>query len=90
MHVVLVLQLRRTEPSGESIGFHLDFHRRTMQIPLCDEDSYDGGKLVFATPAGLKFPPRAAGSVTIHDKSIAHGVTAHLRGVRYGLFFLDF
>ena len=25
---------------------------------------------------------------TLHDNTIAHGVTAHERGVRYGLFLL--
>ena len=54
-----------------------------------DEREYEGGRLVFATDDGLVWPSRRAGSVTVHDKTIAHGVSLHTRGVRYGLFFLQ-
>ena len=31
----------------------------------------------------------AAGSATLHNSSIAHGVSLHTRGVWYNLFFLQ-
>jgi hypothetical protein len=33
-------------------------------------------------------PRRQAGAVTVHNSSVVHGVTRHVRGVRYGLFFI--
>ena len=56
--------------------------------PLNGEASYEGGRLVFATSEGLVAPPRPAGSATVHDHRVAHGVTKLTAGVRYGLFFL--
>ncbi len=60
-----------------------------MQVAVNDEREYEGGRLVFATDDGLVWPSRKAGSATVHDKTIAHGVTLHTRGVRYSLFFLE-
>ena len=56
---------------------------------LNDESEYDGGRLVYATDEGLVWPSRKAGSATLHNSSIAHGVSLHTRGVRYSLFFLQ-
>ena len=71
------------------IGFHLDRTSvRTMQIPLNDEASYAGGRLLFATGRGMLRPRRSAGSATIHDNTIAHGGTQMTRGGRYGLFLI--
>ena len=87
------IKLRRTTSTGNhSIMFHLDeadVNTRTMQIPLNDPSEYEGGRLVFATNDGLAWPSRAAGSATIHDHTIPHGVSAISRGVRYSLFFLQ-
>ena len=87
---VNTFKLRRVEAAdGRWINFHTDnLSPCTMQIPLNDESEYDGGRLVFATKQGLMTPSRNAGSATIHDDSILHGVTAHTRGVRYSLFLL--
>jgi hypothetical protein len=60
-----------------------------MQIALNSDEEYDGGRLVFATSEGFVVPKRRAGSATIHTCSLAHGVTALTRGVRYGLFLSD-
>lgn len=83
--------VRRVEPvgNGRCINFHTDVTRRTMQVVLNDESEYDGGRLVYATDEGLLWPNRKAGSAILHDDSIAHGVSMHLRDVRYGLFFLQ-
>ena len=60
-----------------------------MQVPLNADGDYVGGRLIYASAGGgLQQPPRPAGSATIHDSSIPHGVTRLVSGVRYGLFFL--
>jgi hypothetical protein len=83
--------LRRTEAApGQVIAFHRDVSRRTLQVPLNNPDEYDGGRLVFATATGeLLATPRTAGSATLHDCSVVHGVTELTRGTRYALFLLD-
>ena len=55
------IKIRRGEPTGKLINFHIDVTPRTVQIPLVDDDAYDGGRLVYATKAGLAIPrdPRA-------------------------------
>ena len=62
---------------------------RTVQIALVDDEAYEGGRLVYATRAGLRVPPRPAGTVTVHTNGVVHGVSRHTAGVRYGLFFLQ-
>jgi hypothetical protein len=83
--------LRRTEAApGQVVAFHRDVSRRTLQVPLSDPAEYDGGRLVFATATGdLLATPRTAGSATLHDCSVVHGVTELTRGTRYALFLLD-
>mmetsp|Transcript_41292 Transcript_41292/g.97382 ORF Transcript_41292/g.97382 Transcript_41292/m.97382 type:complete len:394 (+) Transcript_41292:219-1400(+) len=83
--------LRRVSPvvGGLCINFHTDVTKSTMQVALNDEEDCSGGRLVFATDEGLLVPSRTAGSATLHDNTIAHGVSLHTRGVRYGLFFLE-
>jgi hypothetical protein len=84
------IKIRRVVADGGArIDFHTDYNRRTMQVVLNGDDEYKGGRLVYSTPAGLEEPPRPAGSATIHDCTIPHGVTPLLSGVRYGLFFLQ-
>jgi len=73
----------------QSIEFHRDFSKRTMQVALNDESEYSGGRLVFVTGAGLLAPPRPAGSATIHTNKIVHGVSTLRSGIRYGLFLCD-
>ena len=82
------IRLRRCIAVGQCINFHTDVSHRTMQVALTDEETYGGGTLVFANAEGLHFPLRPAGSATIHDNTIEHGVTELAHGVRYGLFFL--
>ena len=87
--------VRRTEAQlgaagGQSIPFHRDHSLRTMQIPLVEAASYVGGRLAYATlDGGIVTPRRPAGSLTLHDNTIAHGVTKLVSGTRYGLFFLS-
>jgi hypothetical protein len=84
-----VVKIRRCAAHGHCIEPHLDKHSlRTMQVTLNGDEEYRGGRLVYVTKAGLQCPSRPAGTVTIHDSSVVHGVTKMERGVRYGLFFL--
>ena len=84
------IKIRRTVPSGKCINFHVDHATRTMQVPLNDEGSFVGGRLAFATrEQGIVWPSRRPGSATIHDDTVAHGVSVHTHGLRFGLFFLQ-
>jgi len=80
------IRLRRCMAIGKHINWHTDVNLRTMQVALNGDDEYNGGRLLFATKAGLKSPPRPTGAVTIHEHDIVHGVTELQSGVRYGLF----
>jgi len=81
--------LRRCRAEGLCINFHLDYSQKTMQIALNDDTEYVGGRLVFATNDGALYVPcRPAGSATIHNNTVVHGVSTFYTGVRYGLFFL--
>jgi ubiquitin len=88
-HTHTKIVVRRCEEHGRCIKFHTDRSLKTMQVPLNDETEYEGGRLVFATKDGLVYPPRPAGSATLHRNTIAHGVTTLTSGVRYGLFLLE-
>ena len=71
------------------IKFHTDFAACTMQIPLNGDTQYTGGRLVFATDdGGWHVPSRPAGSATVHNDQVVHGVTAFYTGIRYSLFLL--
>jgi hypothetical protein len=84
-----VVKIRRCAAYGQCIEPHLDKHSlRTMQVTLNGDEEYQGGRLVYVTKAGLQCPSRPAGTITIHDSRVVHGVTMMESGVRYGLFFL--
>ncbi len=83
--------VRRTEAQAAAprwIGFHYDTAGATAQVPLGGAGNV-GGRTVFALPSGeLLAPERDAGRVVAHHGDVAHGVTAHEAGTRYGLFAL--
>lgn len=93
---MLVLRLTKGETQG-CIKFHVDkgigypnAHRKTVQVSLNDDISYNGGKLVFVVGEGkLEIPKRSAGTMTVHGSNILHAVTKLWEGSRYGLFVLD-
>ena len=59
------------------------------QVALNGDGDYEGGRLVYLTGNGVfRTPPRPAGTTTIHNCGIVHGVTKMGWGVRYGLFLL--
>ena len=81
--------LRRCEPAGLCIRFHLDESLQVMQVALNGDDEYSGGRLVFASDAGeLVAPRRPAGSFTLHNHAVVHAVSRHVSGRRYGLFLI--
>ncbi len=83
------IAVRRTEATGRWIGFHTDRAARTVQVPLADDGSCTGGRLLFAGPDGaLVTVPRGAGRILAHDGDAVHGVTRLTAGTRYGLFVL--
>jgi ubiquitin len=90
----VVFALRRTqaqEGAQKWINFHFDTAGATAQVPLAGGGSGGGagGRTVFALPTGqLLAPERVAGRVVAHHGDVAHGVTRHEAGTRYGLFAL--
>ena len=81
--------IRRCQSHGKMIDFHTDHSFRTMQVALNDDTEFVGGRLMFASEGKLQAPARPKGTISIHDNTIAHGVTRLESGTRYGLFFLD-
>jgi hypothetical protein len=84
--------LRRTQPSDACIGFHCDgaYASKTVSYTLNDDSDYVGGRICFITSFGLTKPNRPAGTVTVHDRNILHGVTKLHQGTRYNLFVVDY
>jgi len=80
----------KTSDSGLCIQFHKDESKFTMAIPLnTSGDGCEGGCVVYVTTTGFKMPQRSLDSLIIHDDTIAHGITTHSKGVRYGMFLLS-
>ena len=70
---------RATAGGGGLIDFHVDTSRRTLQVCLNDCAEYDGGRLTYVTERGLEVPHRCAGTATLHDNRIVHGVSTLTR-----------
>jgi hypothetical protein len=88
-HAFDEIKLRRVEAHGQCINFHLDYACRTMQVLLNDPCEFSGSNIVFARKDGFSQPHRVAGSATIHNNRVAHGVSKMKSGVRYSLFLLS-
>lgn len=80
--------IRRCFAHGKFINFHTDFSRKTLQVALNNDTEYEGGRLVYLTEGKVHTPERKAGSITIHENDIVHGVTKLESGIRYSLFLL--
>jgi hypothetical protein len=84
------IKIRRVIGDKKIINFHTDYSQKTMQIALNDENEYKGGKITFINNDKTFFQPnRNAGSYTIHNSGIVHGVSKLEDGVRYSLFLCD-
>ena len=83
------IAIRRTEATGRFIAFHTDHAARTVQVPLIDDKSCIGGRLLFACTDGQLMPAqRRQGCILAHDGDVVHGVTCLVQGVRFGLYAL--
>ena len=83
-----IVKLRRVSATGQCINFHTDHSLRTLQVSL--NDDFEGGELIYLTDEGtVHIPKRPAGTATVHDNSIVHGVGVLRSGIRYGLFLIQ-
>ena len=80
--------IRRCHATCKFINFHTDQSLRTMQVSINSDRDYEGGQLMYLTNGKVNIPSRTAGTITIHENDIVHGVTELVSGTRYGLFFL--
>ena len=80
--------IRRCSAHGKFINFHTDVSLKTMQLAVNGDDEYFGGRLIYLSKDKLEAPARPAGTITIHNNKIVHGVSILESGTRYGLFFL--
>ena len=75
--------LRRCSAHGKFINFHTDVSLKTMQLAVNGDDEYFGGRLVYLSKDKLEAPARPAGTITIHNNKIVHGVSILESGTRY-------
>ena len=77
---------------GEFYGEHRDFGKNdsltrklSLTVQLSDENSYEGGDLIFYGGSIGDKAPRGRGSVIVFDSRVFHEITPITRGVRYSL-----
>jgi len=83
--------LRRSETDGvpRCIAFHKDDTLYTMAIPLnAPEHQCVGGQLVYLNEDGPTYVARDTNTLTLHDNTILHGISAHTSGVRWGMYLM--
>ena len=85
------LAMRRTTvlQGDKFIDFHCDGSYASQTVQFCLNDTYSGGNLVYIDRNGVSKPKRPAGTITVHDRDVLHGVTKLHAGVRYSLFVVD-
>jgi len=78
---------------GQFYGEHRDFgtnddsitRKLSLTVQLSDENSYEGGDLIFYDGSSGDKAPRGRGSVIVFDSRVFHEITPITRGVRYSL-----
>ena len=78
---------------GEFYGEHRDFgtndnsitRKLSLTVQLSDEDSYEGGDLIFHNGSIKDKAPRGKGSVIVFDSRLFHEITPVIKGTRYSL-----
>ena len=78
---------------GQFYGEHRDFgtnddsitRKLSLTVQLSDEDSYEGGDLIFYTGSDRDQAPRGRGSVIVFDSRLFHEITPVIKGTRYSL-----
>ena len=78
---------------GEFYGEHRDFgtndnsitRKLSLTVQLSDEDSYEGGDLIFFNGSIKDKAPRGKGSIIVFDSRLFHEITPIIKGTRYSL-----
>ena len=78
---------------GQFYGEHRDFgtnddsitRKLSLTVQLSDEDSYEGGDLIFYNGSIKDKAPRGKGSVIVFDSRLFHEITPVIKGTRYSL-----
>ena len=80
--------IRRTSLTGNKhIQFHNDGDTSVMHVWLNEEDTVDGGNLVYLNKDGATWVQTKPGAAALHKDKIVHGVTP-VNGTRYILILL--
>ena len=66
------------------VPFHRDVSLVVVNCAL--NESFEGGRLLYARGDALVAPARGRGDATVHDCTVVHGVTRLAAGVRYNLY----
>jgi hypothetical protein len=67
------------------IPFHVDSSALTINVALCDDADFDGGKLVVLCGGAVQRLDRREGEATVHASTLLHGVSRLRAGRRYSL-----
>ena len=78
---------------GQFYGEHRDFgtnddsitRKLSLTVQLSDEDSYEGGDLIFYNGSIKDKSPRGKGSVIVFDSRLFHEITPVIKGTRHSL-----
>ena len=65
--------------------FHHDSAAVTVNVALCDDGTFEGGRLVAVCNGSVQTIERREGEATVHDSRLLHAVTRTTSGVRYSL-----
>lgn len=80
--------IRRTSLTGNKhIQYHNDGDTSVMHVWLNEEDTVDGGNLVYLNKDGATWVQTKPGAAALHKDKIVHGVTP-VNGTRYILILL--
>ena len=80
--------IRRTSLTGNKhIQYHNDGDTSVMHVWLNEEDTVDGGNLVYLNKDGATWVQTKPGAAALHKDKIVHGITP-VNGTRYILILL--
>lgn len=87
----LKIALRRTDPTDNCIEFHVDGEYAFYTVACVLNNDHVGGDVVFVKgdPPTVVNEHLPVGAVTVHHRSILHGVTRLINGVRYRIFVVE-
>lgn len=80
--------IRRTSLTGNKhIQYHNDGDTSVMHIWLNEDDTVDGGNLIYLNKDGATWVPTKPGAAALHKDKVVHGITP-VDGTRYILILL--